>query len=79
MATLVVNNGTPYIEDVWNLEDFRIVADGYDTEEFTDDELIQAMESVVHNYDAEYGITWDSVESSLDLVVWMRNRQEKVS
>jgi hypothetical protein len=79
MATLVVNNGTPYIEDVWNLEDFRNVADGYDTEEFTDDELIQAMESVVNSFDANYGITWDSVESALDLVVWMRNRQEKVS
>jgi hypothetical protein len=79
MATLVVNNGTPYIEDVWMLEDFRNVADGYDTEEFTDDELIQAMESVVDSFDANYGITWETIESALDLIVWYRNQQEKVS
>jgi hypothetical protein len=76
MATLVIKEGQqPYIEDIWNLEDFRNVADGYDTEDFTDEELIQAMEMVVDNFDANYGITWDTIESALDWIIWDRKRE----
>jgi len=77
MATLVMNNGKPYIEDVWNLDDFRNVAERSDTEDFTDEELIEAMEMVVDNFDANYGITWSTVESALDWIVWERNRIEE--
>ena len=77
MATLVIKEGEkPYIEDIWNLDDFRNVADGYDTETFTDDELIQAMERVADNFDANWGITWETIEAALDFVVWMRKREE---
>jgi len=76
MATLVIKEGQqPYIEDIWNLEDFRNVADGYDTEDFTDEELIQAMEMVVDNFDANYGITWDTIESALDWIIWDRKME----
>lgn len=74
MATLVTDNGSPYIEDIWNLEDFRSVADGYDEEEFSDDELLQAMELVVDNFDANYGITWETIEAALDVIVWNRKQ-----
>jgi hypothetical protein len=74
MATLVTDKGAPYIEDIWLLEDFRNVADGYDTEEFTDEELLQAMEMVVDNFDAIYGITWETIEAALDWIVWERKR-----
>ena len=74
MATLITDKGAPYIEDIWNLEDFRNVADGYDTEEFTDEELLQAMEMVVDNFDANYGITWETIEAALDQIVWERKQ-----
>ena len=77
MATLVIKEGEkPYIEDIWNLDDFRNVADGYDTETFTDDELIQAMERVADNFDANWGITWETIEAALDFIVCMRKREE---
>ena len=74
MATLVTDKGAPYIEDIWNLDDFRSVADGSDTEEFTDEELLQAMEMVVDNFDANYGITWETIEAALDQIVWERTQ-----
>ena len=76
MATLVIKEGEkPYIEDIWNLDDFRNVADGYDTETFTDDELIQAMENVADRFDANNGITWETIEAALDFIVWERRRK----
>lgn len=73
MAKLITDKGAPYIEDIWNLEDFRNVADGYE-EEFTDEELLQAMEMVVDNFDANYGITWETIEAALDWIVWERKQ-----
>ena len=77
MAELITENGTPYIEDKWDLFDFRQVASGYEEEEFTDEELLEAMESVVHNYDANYGITWDAIQAALDRVLWNRKYSKK--
>ena len=77
MATLVTDKGAPYIEDIWYLDDFRSVADGSDTEEFTDEELLEAMELVVDNFDANYGITWETIEAALDQIVWERTTGEK--
>jgi len=50
------------------------VADGSDTEEFTDEELLEAMELVVDNFDANYGITWETIEAALDQIVWERKQ-----
>ena len=76
MATLVIKEGEkPYIEDIWNIDDFRNVADGYDTETFTDDELIQAMENVADRFDANNGITWETIEAALDFIVGDRRRK----
>ena len=76
MATLVIKEGEkPYIEDIWNIDDFRNVADGYDTETFTDDELIQAMENVADRFDANNGITWETIEAALDFIAWERRRK----
>ena len=72
MATLVTDKGAPYIEDIWSIDDFRNVADGFDKEEFTDEELLQAMEMVVDNFDANYGITWETIEAALDWIAWER-------
>ena len=74
MATLITDKGAPYIEDIWSIDDFRNVADGSDTEEFTDEELLEAMELVVDNFDANYGITWETLEAALDQIVWERKQ-----
>jgi len=78
MATLITDKGAPYIEDIWNLEDFQSVADAfYDDEEFSDDELLEAMELVVNNFDANYGITWETIEAALDVIVWNRKQDSE--
>lgn len=78
MATLITDKGAPYIEDIWNLEDFSNVADAfYDDEEFSDDELLEAMEMVVDNFDANYGITWETIEAALDTIVWNRKQDSE--
>jgi len=33
-------------------------------------ELLDAMELVVDNFDANYGITWETIEAALDAIVW---------
>ena len=77
MAKLVIKEGEqPYIEDIWNLEDFRNVAEGYDKETFTDAELIEAMELVEINFDANEGITWETLEAALDRIIWDRKREQ---
>ena len=78
MAKLVIKEGEqPYIEDTWNLDDFRNVADGWDNETFTDDELIEAMESVVDRFDANEGITWETLEAALERITWDRKREKQ--
>jgi len=76
VATLVTDKGAPYIEDIWLLEDFRGIADGYN-EDFSDDDLLEAMEIVVHNFDANYGIRWDAIEAALDLVLYNRKQSSE--
>jgi len=75
MATLVTGKGAPYIEDIWSIDDFRNVADAfYEEEEFTDDELLEAMELVADNFDANLGITWETISAALDRIVWERKQ-----
>ena len=64
MATLVTDKGKPYIEDVWDMDDFRNVAMNNEWD-VTDSQLLDAMEHVVENFDANYGITWDTVEMAI--------------
>ena len=75
MATLVIKEGqAPYIEDIWSIDDFRNVAEGFDTETFTDDELVEAMELVADKFDANDGITWETITAALDLIIYNRKR-----
>jgi len=76
MAKLIIDGQESYIKNDWHYVDFRHVANGYDTETFTDDELIEAMESVVDRFDANYGITWETLEAALDRIISDR-KQEK--
>ena len=74
MAKVVVNEGKTFIEDIWDIDDMRQVANELE-QEFTDEMIINAMGHVVANYDANHGITWDIVEEALkfELVVQEQN------
>jgi len=77
MATLVTDKGVPYIEDVWDLNDIRNVANDYEDEEFTEEELIFAMEMVVDDFDANCGINWQVIENALDWIIADRKENEE--
>jgi hypothetical protein len=85
MAKLIKDdiwNTPPYIKDTcikdtWDLEDFRNVAKGYEEHEFSDGELLDAMELVVDNFDANYGITWETIEDAFDVIVWNRKQDSE--
>lgn len=74
MATFKKSCGARYIEDVWDISDFRNIAEGAEMD-LTDEDLCDAMELVADNYDANLGITWQTVECALDVVV--RNKRGK--
>ena len=64
MATLVTDKGKAYIEDVWDMDDFRNVAMNNEWD-VTDAQLLDAMSHVAETYDANYGINWDTVETAI--------------
>ena len=69
MAVLKVDDqGLPYISDVWDLENFRELADDYELS-VTDEQLERAMKTVVKNYNPTYGITWDHLLEAIRYVV----------
>jgi len=43
----------------WSVEDFTTAE--YDTWSITEEQAHDALESMIHNHDCEYGITWQSV------------------
>jgi hypothetical protein len=65
MAHIAHNeNGTPYIADPWDLDDFRMAAEIAGLT-LTDDQLIAGMERVVKYYDTEIGINWEVIQITL--------------
>ena len=70
VATLVRDqkSGKMYIEDIWHFDDFVNVAETA-TFIFTEAQIEEAMERVADNFDANYGITWELVESAIYEVI----------
>ena len=71
MATLVRDqkSGKPmYIEDIWDFDNFVNVAQNA-TFTFTEAQIEEAMERVADNFDANYGITWELIESAIYEVI----------
>ena len=54
----------------WSTEDFEYLAIqkyGYDWEKYYDfDKFEDALESMIHHHDAEYGICWETLKYYLD-------------
>jgi hypothetical protein len=57
-----------YIEDIWDFDDFVNVAETANFI-FTKSQIEEAMERAVKHYDANYGITWEWVESLIYEVI----------
>ena len=70
MATLVKDekSGKLCIEDIWEFDDFVELADWLDIP-FTEAQIEEAMERVADNFDANYGITWELIESAIYEVI----------
>lgn len=63
-----LENGEVIIRDDWSTEDVLSVADCMEVE-ITPDQVKQVMEIVVKGFDANVGITFDSFEMAIELVL----------
>lgn len=78
MATLVTDKGAPYIEDIWTVDDFHQVMEEYfEDEEFSEEDVLEAMEWVSLNFDANIGINWDVIVSAFQSVLDYQNKLER--
>ena len=68
MAKVVFENNQYILRDDWSIEDVRNVIECNNIEEaecFTDDDCVRVLQRVAENFDANYGITWDSLEYAI--------------
>ena len=68
MAKVVFENNQYILRDDWSIEDVRNVIECNNIEEaecFTDDDCVRVLQRVAENFDANYGITWDSIEYAI--------------
>jgi len=78
MATLVTDKGAPYIEDIWTVDDFHRVIDEYfEDEEFSEEDVLEAMELVETNFDANLGINWETLVAAFDVVLYNQKERER--
>jgi hypothetical protein len=65
MAKVVFENNEYILRDDWSIEDVRNVIECNNIEEaesFTDEDCVSVLQRVADNFDANYGITWDSID-----------------
>ena len=78
MATLVTDKGVPYIEDIWTVDDFhQVIEEYFEDEEFSEEDVLEAMEWVSINFDANIGINWDVIVSAFQSVLDYQNEVER--
>ena len=68
MAKVVFENNEYILRDDWSIEDVRNVIECNNIEEaecFTDEDCVRILEIVAECFDANYGITWDSLEYAI--------------
>jgi len=67
MATLVMKEGEqPYIEDLWYPDDIRERAEAMGHSDLTMDQIESIMERICDDFDANYGINWDVIDSAVE-------------
>jgi len=72
MAKVVFENNEYILRDDWSIEDVRNVIECNNIEEaesFTDDDCVRVLEIVADNFDANYGITWDSIDFVINQLI----------
>ena len=72
MAKLVFENNEYILRDDWSIEDVRNVIECNNIEEaecFTDDDCVRVLQRVAECFDANYGITWDSIDFVINQLI----------
>ena len=72
MAKVVFENNQYILRDDWSIEDVRNVIECNNIEEaesFTDEDCVRVLEIVADNFDANYGITWDSIDFVINQLI----------
>jgi hypothetical protein len=64
-----LENGQLVIRDDWGMDDIQSVAECNFDVILTDSQIRQVMEIVVEAFDANYGISWDSIDSAIQQVL----------
>jgi len=72
MAKVVFENNQYILRNDWGIDDVRAVIESTDNariKSFTDDDCVRVLEIVAECFDANYGITWDSLEHAITTYV----------
>jgi len=72
MAKVVFENNEYILRDDWSIEDVRNIIEFNNIEEaesFTDEDCVRVLEIVAECFDANYGITWDSLEYAINQLI----------
>ena len=72
MAKVVFENNQYILRDDWSIEDVRNIIECNNIEEaesFTDEDCVRVLQRVAENFDANYGITWDSIEFVINQLI----------
>lgn len=72
MAKVVFENNQYILRGDWSIEDVRNVIECNNIEEaesFTDDDCVRVLERVAYYFDANYGITWDSIDFVINQLI----------
>jgi hypothetical protein len=72
MAKVVFENNEYILRDDWSIDDVRNVIECNNIEEaesFTDDDCVRVLQRVAENFDANYGITWDSIDFVINQLI----------
>ena len=72
MAKVVFENNEYILRDDWSIEDVRNVIECNNIEEaesFTDDDCVRVLQRVAEGFDANYGITWDSIDFVINQLI----------
>jgi uncharacterized protein YlzI (FlbEa/FlbD family) len=65
MAHLITKNGKTFIRDEWGTEDIQSVAECNFEILLTKEQVAEVMEKVVESYDANIGISWDTISAAI--------------
>ena len=67
MSKLVKRNGTLVIEDLWYPDDIRERAEAMGHSDLTMAQIESIMERICDDFDANYGINWDVIDSAVEV------------